>query len=120
MKRINFLVWATLAVAVMLGVFGNRMLSAQDKDNLKGGKVLQRIELKGAPGWEAILVQEGSVTVEVQGKPAQTLKAGEAFTTSAGEVHNVKNASTTAPAKALAFYVAKKGTKLEELSTPAK
>jgi hypothetical protein len=38
-----------------------------------------------------------------------------AFTTTAGEVHNVKNASRSAPAKALAFYVEKKGTKLEDL-----
>ena len=143
MKRINFLVGATLTVAVMLGVLGSRMLSAQDKGNLKGGTVLQRTDLKGAPGWEAILVQrdlppgvesgkhtqggneivyvqEGSITVEIQGKPEQTLKAGEAFTTSAGEVHNVMNASKTAPAKALAFYVAKKGTKMEDLSMPAK
>ena len=67
-------------------------------------------ELKGAPGWEAILVQrilaadaesgkhtqsgneivyiqEGSVIFEAQGKPAVTLKPGEAFTTVAGEVH---------------------------------
>jgi hypothetical protein len=38
----------------------------------------------------------------------------------AGEVHNVKNASATAPAKALAFYIAKTGTPMEELSRPAK
>ena len=143
MKRINFLLGATLAVAVMLGMLGSRMLSAQEKDNLKGGKVVQRTDLKGAPGWEAILVerdlppgaesgkhtqggneivyvQDGSITVEVQGKPPQTLKAGEAFTTSAGEVHNVKNDSKTAHAKALAFYVAKKGTKMEDLSMPSK
>lgn len=141
MKRINFLVGVTLAVGVMLGVLGSRLSIAQD--NLKGGKVLQRTDLKGAPGWEAILVlrelppgaesgkhtqagneivyvQEGSITVEIQGKPEQTLKPGEAFTTSAGEVHNVKNASKDAPATALAFYVAKKGAKLEDLSTPAK
>jgi hypothetical protein len=36
------------------------------------------------------------------------------------EVHNVKNASGSAPAKALGFYVAKKGARLEELSAPAK
>jgi hypothetical protein len=35
-------------------------------------------------------------------------------------VHNVKNASASAPAKALAFYIAKKGATLEELSVPAK
>jgi quercetin dioxygenase-like cupin family protein len=49
-----------------------------------------------------------------------TLKPGEAFSTVAGEVHNVKNASKAEPAKALAFYVAKKGAKLEDLSTPSK
>ena len=141
MKRINVVVGVALAVGVMMGVAGSRMLSAQD--NLKAGKVLQRTELKGAPGWEAILVQrilppgaesgkhtqsgneivyieEGSVTFEAQGKPAVTLKPGEAFTTVAGEVHNVKNASSSTPAKALAFYVAKKGSRLEDLSVPAK
>src|ERR1700723_2908187 len=135
MKRINFLVGVALAVVMVLCVLGSRMLSAQD--NLKGGVVLQRTELKGAPGWEAILVartlppgvesgkhtqggneivyiQEGAVTFEAQGKPAVTLKPGEAFTTVAGEVHNVKNASSTEPAKALAFYIAKKGTRLED------
>jgi len=141
MKRINFRVGVALVVGVLLGVSGGRMLNAQD--NLKAGTVLQRTDLKGAPGWEAILVerilppgaesgkhtqggneivyiQEGSVTFEAQGKSAVTLKPGESFTTTAGEVHNVKNASSSAPAKALAFYVAKKGTKLEDLSVPAK
>ena len=137
MKRVNFLVGITLAV----GLLGSQMLSGQD--NLKAGKVLQRTELKSAPGWEAILVervlppgaesgkhtqsgneivyiQDGSVTFEAQGKPAVTLKPGEAFNTVADEVHNVKNASSSTPAKALAFYVAKKGTRLEGLSVPAK
>jgi hypothetical protein len=35
-------------------------------------------------------------------------------------VHNVKNASKSAPVKALAFYVAKKGARLEDLAVPAK
>jgi quercetin dioxygenase-like cupin family protein len=144
MKR-NVLIGLTLVVGAMLGVLGSRMSSAQDKDkdNLKGGKILQRMELKGAPGWEAILVdrtlppgvesgnhtqagnevvyiEKGSVMFETPGKEARTLKPGESFTTVDGQVHNVKNASKTEPAKALAFYVAKKGTPLEELSVPAK
>jgi len=141
MKRIHLLVGAVLVVVIGLGVLGSRSLNAQD--NLKGGTILQRTDLKAAPGWEAILVdrplppgaqsgkhtqagneivyvQEGAITLEVQGKAPVTVKAGEAFTTSAGEVHNVKNASTSAPAKALAFYIAKKGARLEDLSLPAK
>jgi quercetin dioxygenase-like cupin family protein len=136
-KRIQIVV----GVALALSVLGSRVLSAQDP--LKSGTVLRRAALTSAPGMEAILVLrdlppggesgkhtqsgnevvyilEGSVVLEVQGKPAVTLKAGEAFSTAAGEVHNVKNASATAPGKALAFYIAKKGTALEGLSMPAK
>src|SRR5260370_16762019 len=127
MKRIHLLLGVVLAVGVALGVFGSRMLSAQDP--LKSGTVLQRTGLTGAKGMEAILVlrdlppgaasgkhtqagneivyiQEGSVILEVQGKPPVTLKAGEAFHPVAGAVHNVKNATPLAPANALAFYVA--------------
>ena len=142
MKRLIFLVVA-LALGVMLVALSSRRLSAQEKENLKGGKVLARTELKAAPDWEAILVlrslpagaesgkhtqsgneivyiKSGSVIFEAEGKPAVTLKAGGTFSTVAGEVHNVKNGSKTAPAEALAFYVAKKGARLEDLATPAK
>jgi len=139
MKRINF-AFAAACAATML-FLGSGTLFAQE--GLKTGTILQRTDLKASPGWEAILVdrtlppgaesgkhtqsgseivyiQDGSVTVEIQGKPAMTVKAGEAFTTTAGEVHNVKNASSSAPCKALAFYIAKKGARLEDLSVPAK
>ena len=141
MKRVQMLLGVGLVVGVVLGVLGSRLLSAQDP--LKSGTILQRTELVGVKGTEAILVLrevpaggesgkhtqtgnvvvyvlEGSFVLEVQGKPAVTLKTGEAFSTVAGEVHNVKNASATAAGKALAFYVAKKGTALEGLSVPAK
>jgi len=140
MNRIYWMLGITLVMGVMPGSIGSRSLRAQE--NLRAGKVLQRSELKAAPGWEAILVdrtlppgaesgkhtqsgneivyiQSGEVTVEINGK-SETIKPGEAFTTSAGQVHNVKNASTTEPAKALAFYIAKKGAHLEDLSVPAK
>ena len=141
MKRILCLLGIALAFAVGLGSLASRSVNAQE--NLKGGKVIQRTDLKAAPGWEAILVertlppgvesgkhtqagneivyiQSGSVIFEAEGKPAQTVKAGGAFTTSPGEVHNVKNASATEACKAMAFYVAKKGARLKELSIPAK
>jgi quercetin dioxygenase-like cupin family protein len=131
----------TFALVVVLGLLGSRMLSAQE--SLTSGTVLQRTELKSAPGMEAILVLrnvppgkesgkhtqsgneivyilEGSAILEVQGKPPVTLNAGEAFSTVSGEVHNVKNASASAPAQALAFYIAKKGARLEDLAVPAK
>lgn len=141
MKRIYLLIGIALAASALLGFLGNRMVSGQEP--LKSGTVLQRTELTSAKGNEAILVLrevpaggesgkhtqsgneivyvlDGSLILEVQGKPSATLKAGEAFTTAAGEVHNVKNASTTVPAKALAFYIAKKGARLEDLAVPAK
>jgi quercetin dioxygenase-like cupin family protein len=141
MKRNYFLLGITLAVCVALGLVGSRSSSAQEP--LTSGKVLARTDVAGAKGMEAILVLrevppgkesgkhtqsgteivyilDGSVTLEVAGKPPQTFKAGEAFTTTAGQVHNVKNASDSAPTKALAFYIAKKGARLEDLSKPAK
>ena len=63
-----------------------------------------------------VYVLEGSVVLEVDGKPARTFVAGEGFAEAPGEVHNFRNASTTASAKALGFQVAPKGTPLQ---TPA-
>ena len=141
MKRIKFVLVVMSAIGLALGLTLTPALSAQE--HLKTGKVLERTTLKAAPGWEAIAVerelppgaesgkhtqgggeivyvQTGAITLQVQGKPDKTVKAGEAFSTSAGEVHNVKNASSSEPAKAIAFYVAKKGAKLADLSMPVK
>jgi quercetin dioxygenase-like cupin family protein len=127
-------------VCAAIGLLAGGLLNAQDP--LKSGTVLQRTGLSGAEGWDAILVlrevppgaesgrhtqsgneivyiMEGSVVLEVEGKPAMTVNAGEAFTTSMGEVHNVKNGSDSAPVKALAFYIAKEGAAMEDLSVPA-
>ena len=97
MKRIQVLVGVLLVVGIAVGVLGSRMLSAQEQ--LRKGTILQRAELTGAKGKEAILVLrdlppgaqsgkhmqsgneivyilEGSVILEVQGKSPVTLKAG--------------------------------------------
>src|SRR5258708_27273759 len=98
MKRIHLLLGVVLAVGVALGVFGSRILSAQDP--LKSGTVLQRTELTGAKGLEAILILrdlppggasgkhkqsgneiayilEGSVVLYVQGHPPLTPTAAQ-------------------------------------------
>jgi len=140
MRVVYWFLTFVLVVGITAGVLGSRTVNAQDP--LKMGTILQRTAVAGAPEMEAILVLrsvppggesgwhtqsgteivyvlEGSVVFEVKGKPAVTLNAGQAFQTSAGEVHIVKNASKSAPTKALAFYIAKKGAKLEDLSVPA-
>ena len=48
--------------------------------------------------------------------PPITFMAGQGFAEAPGVAHNFRNASATAPAKALGFQVAPKGTPLQ---TPA-
>jgi quercetin dioxygenase-like cupin family protein len=60
-----------------------------------------------------VYVLEGSVVLEMDGKPSQTFKAGEGFAEPPSEVHNFRNASTSTPAKALGVQVAPKGTPLQ-------
>ena len=139
MKRIHVLV-AVVSIAA-LGWAGFSVPSLRAQEPLKAGTVLQKTDVVGgqeamlvlrevpaggqsgfhtSTGGEIVYVLEGSVILELRGKPPVTVKQGAAFQTKAGEVHNVKNASATAPCKALAFYVAKPGTPMEELSIPAK
>ena len=60
-----------------------------------------------------VYVLEGAVVLEIDGKPAQTFKAGQAFVEMPNQVHNFKNASTTEPAKALGFQYAAIGQPLQ-------
>jgi quercetin dioxygenase-like cupin family protein len=60
-----------------------------------------------------VYVLEGAVVYEVDGKPPQTFKAGEAYVEMPGEVHNFRNASSTQSAKALGFQYANKGQPLQ-------
>jgi quercetin dioxygenase-like cupin family protein len=142
MRKIFFVLGVVLLGGIAFCLLHIQGASAQ-VDPTKMGTILQRTEIKGAPGMEAILVLrelpagaasgehtqsggeivyilDGEVTLEEKGKPPMTVKAGEAFTTAAGEVHNVKNTNAGGPSKALAFYIAKKGAKLEDLSIPVK
>jgi quercetin dioxygenase-like cupin family protein len=60
-----------------------------------------------------VVVLEGSVVLEIDGKPPQTFKAGQAFQESPDVVHNFRNASSTEPAKALGIQYAGKGQPLQ-------
>ena len=68
------------------------------------------------PGEEVGYVLEGTVLVEIDGKPAATLKAGQAFIIPAGAIHNATNKSG-AGAKVLATYIIDKG---KPVATPVK
>ena len=66
------------------------------------------------PGEEITYVLEGTISLEVQGKPPATLKAGDVFFVEAGKVHDAKNIGT-GPAKVVATYVVEKG---KPMATP--
>jgi quercetin dioxygenase-like cupin family protein len=60
-----------------------------------------------------VYVLEGAVVLELDGKPPQTFKAGQAFVEMPNQLHNFRNASITEPAKALGFQYAAKGQPLQ-------
>ena len=60
-----------------------------------------------------VYVIEGAVAVEMDGKPPQTFKAGQAFAELPNEIHDFRNASSTESAKALGFQYARKGQPLQ-------
>jgi quercetin dioxygenase-like cupin family protein len=66
------------------------------------------------PGEEFGYLLEGNLEVQIEGKPAATLKAGDAFFVPAGTVHAAKNVGSGA-AKVLATYVVEKGKPLASM-----
>ena len=68
------------------------------------------------PGEESSYIIEGTVQLEIDGKPPVISKAGDVFLIPAGVVHSAKNIGKT-PAKVLATYIVEKG---KPLSSPAK
>ena len=66
-------------------------------------------------GPETGYVMEGTSTLEVDGEPTRTLKAGDSYLMPAGKVHNA-TAIGEGTARVLATYVVEKG---KPLATPA-
>lgn len=94
-----------------------RTLVQQSDLSVPGKEVVQAIaEIQSGaesgrhthPGEEVAYVLDGTITLEIQGKPAATKKAGEAFIIPPGTIHNAKNASGTV-ARVLGTYIIEKG-----------
>ena len=138
MRRTVVMLAVTLVVGIALATFGSRSLNAQ-QEPLKRTMLL-RTDLKGLDGKEGVVllvelapgaaagthyhpgnelnyVLEGSVVLEIEGKPPVTLQTGTTSYIPAGEVHNVRNAGATGPLKLLVFWVAEKG---QPLTVPVK
>ena len=60
------------------------------------------------PGLAMIHVEEGTLTLDYEGKPTVGYKAGDSFFVEAGKVHEGMNKGTT-PVKAIATFVIEKG-----------
>ena len=126
MRRVGIMLGLTFAFGIALGVIRNQFLNAQQpsikrtevlKTDMAGmeGKVAHMWIAEVAPGTATgkhshptprfVYVMEGTVILEVEGKPPQTFKAGEGFQEMPDTVHNFRNASTTEPAKALGFQI---------------
>jgi quercetin dioxygenase-like cupin family protein len=67
------------------------------------------------PGEDFGYLIEGTIVLQVDGKPPVTVKAGEVFFTERGHIHNARNIGTTT-ARALDTYIIDKG---KPVITPA-
>ena len=125
-----------VALAVSLSLVGGTLL-AQDvtiktllSKDLPGfqGKEITMITVDYRPGavdpvhthnaHAMVYVLEGAVVMQVAGKPPVTLGPGQTFYEQPGDVHAVaRNASDSAPAKFLVFFVKDRGA---PILTPAK
>jgi quercetin dioxygenase-like cupin family protein len=118
----------TFAVGLLVGVVGTSVLGAQPPSVKR--TVLVRKDLQ-IPGREVVLgltelppggaegrhthpadlvayMLEGALTVDYEGRPTTTYKAGDVFTVEPGKIHEGKNLGTT-PAKVIGCFVVEKG-----------
>jgi quercetin dioxygenase-like cupin family protein len=148
MKRTVCRVPLTLAAGIVLGVLGGRLfgiqqVSAQPASSQSGPvkrTILQRKDIEGVDGKEAILilaeivpggvlgrhyhpgpeigyVTEGTMRLEQDGHPPLTVRAGESFHHPSKIVHDVKNPDQRTPVKVVDCLIADKG---QPLTTPVR
>jgi quercetin dioxygenase-like cupin family protein len=118
-----------LAAIAALAFVSAQVIHAQQAPTVKRTVLLQHDT--SAPGYEALLVSveipvggregrhthpgtamihvlEGAITLDYEGKPTTTYKAGQSFFVDAGKVHEGINKENV-PAKAIATFVIPKG-----------
>ena len=138
MRRAAVFLGVTLAVGIAVGAIGARVLSATQgpvtrtvllETDLAGmagkeGSVILAEIAPGAatgkhvhPAHEFAYVLEGEGILEVEGKPAISLRPGVAIHQPPGQVHNGRNTSATSALKILAVYIAEKD---QPLTAPVK
>ena len=137
MRKAKLTLAAAALAAGVLGAWGIQSLQAQDKPAFKrtplqkheltahgreGVQVLAEFAPGAAagkhthPGEEMGYILEGTLQLEIEGKPPVTLNAGQAFFVPAGVVHDGKNVGK-GPLKVLATYIVEKG---KPVATPVK
>ena len=60
------------------------------------------------PGTVMVYVQEGALTLDYEGKPTATYKAGQTFSVEPGKTHEGINKGST-PVRAIASFIVEKG-----------
>ncbi len=135
MKRVGLRIAAMCAVAVGVAAAGIHGLKAQQAPSVKRNIVLRQDMT--IPGREAVMalvelpagsaevrhthaaevygfVQEGTLTLEVEGQPTRSLKPGDVFYIAPGKIHQGFN-NGSATAKLSVVFIAEKG---KPLTTP--
>ena len=121
MKKTAVLILSLAVAGATLGAQGSKVTSLLTKD-LEGiqGKELTMVTVEYPPGASdavhrhnaqtVVYVLDGSVVMQVRGAAPVTLGPGQTFYEAPDDVHVVaRNASSTAPAKFLVFFVKDKG-----------
>ena len=129
MKRVTSRMAVMVAIGVAAGAAGIQELKAQTAPSVKRTILLKQDMT--IPGREAVLalveippggregrhthpaevygfVQEGTITLEVQGQPTKILKAGDVFSIPPETIHEGTN-NGTVTARLSAVFVAEKG-----------
>ncbi|HEY1434220.1 MAG TPA: cupin domain-containing protein [Thermoanaerobaculia bacterium] len=128
---------AMLCALGLVAAAGSGALRAQQTAPAVKRNVLLKQDMATAPGKEAVMalveipvggaegrhthpaevfafVLDGTLSLEAEGKPTTTLKAGDYFTIMPGQIHNGVNAGAV-PVKLSVVFVAEKG---KPLTTP--